>query len=76
MAEQNSSRTSREDLQIAVMANDIVYIKKSVDDLTTKVDHNYVTIDQFEPVRRLVYGLVSLILMSVVIALLALVVQK
>ena len=58
------------------MANDIKYVVKSIDSLNNKVDHNYVTKDQFEPVKKVVYGLVALILVAVVGALMALVVSK
>lgn len=71
-----STRTPREDTQIALMSQDITYIKKSVDDLTLKVDHNYVTKDEFKPVKQLVYGFVGLVLVSVIGAIMALVVRK
>lgn len=69
-------RKQSDETDMALMARDITYIKKSIDDLTAKVDHNYVTKDQFEPVRKIVYGLVGLILVSVVGALMTLVVTK
>ena len=64
-----------EHTRIAVMANDIQYVKKAVDDLILKVDHSYVTKEEFTPVKNLVYGLVSLILIAVFGALIALVVK-
>lgn len=76
MANTKSTRTRSENTQLAVMANDIKYVVKSVDDLNNKIDHNYVTKDQFEPVKRIVYGLVGLILVAVVGALLSLVIGK
>lgn len=69
-------RNDKNEVTLAVMGQDIRYIKKSVDDLNDKVDHNYVTKDEFRPVKSLVYGLVGLILVSVVGALLALVVGR
>lgn len=71
-----STRTQGENTQIALMAQDIVYIKKSVDDLALKVDHNYITKDEFQPVKQLVYGLVGLILTAVIGAIMALVLRK
>ncbi len=71
-----TTRTPGEVTQIALMAQDIGYIKRSVDDLTVKVDHNYVTKEEFKPVKQLVYGLVALILTAVVGAIMALVIRK
>lgn len=65
-----------EHTKLAVMANDVGYIKKAIDDLTLKVDHNYVTKEEFQPVKSIVYGMVALILIAVVGALIALVVRK
>lgn len=71
-----STRTPREATQIAVMANDIGYIKSTVKELNDKVDHNYVTKEEFAPIQKLVYGLVGLILVSVVVALLSLILRS
>ena len=66
-----------QETKLAVMANDIghikidiVEIKRLFKDLST----NYVTKSEFEPVKKLVYGLVALILTSVVLAILAVVI--
>lgn len=64
---------SRADL--LVLMNDVAYIKEDVKEIKTSVQSNYVTKDQFDPVRRLVYGLVTVILSSVVVAVLALVIK-
>lgn len=71
-----STRTPREDTQLAVMANDLGYVRKAVDDVKDQLTGNYVTNDQFTPVRNLVYGLVSLILVAVIGALMGLVIVK
>lgn len=71
-----STRTPKEETQIAVMANDLKYVVKSVDDLNHKIDSNYVTKEQFAPVQRLVYGLVGLILVAVVGAVMAIVLRR
>ena len=65
-----------DETNIAVIANDIIYIKKSIDDITEKLQQDLVTKVEFEPVKRLVYGLVSLILVAVVGTIMALVLQK
>lgn len=46
----------------------------AVNSLREDISQNYVTKDAFEPVRNVVYGLVGLILISVVGALIALVI--
>lgn len=63
-------------INIDVIANDISYIKRDVIEIKTRLENNYVTREEFEPIKRLVYGLVSLILVSVVGAVLALVVIR
>lgn len=62
--------------QIAVIATTVKNIEKDVDEIKTKLDENYITKSEFEPVKRVVYGLVALILSAVVIAVVALVIQK
>ena len=70
------TKLHKEDTQIAVMANDISYIKKSIDELSLKVEHNYVTKDEFEPIKKLVYGMVAVVLSSVVATLMTILVKK
>ena len=43
---------------------------------TEKRERNYVTRDQFNPVRNLIYGFTGLILTGVVIAILAMIIKK
>lgn len=52
------------------------FIIKELDEIKTKLEHNYVTQEAFKPVRNLVYGMVTLILTAVVGALVALVVKQ
>lgn len=62
-------------IQLAVIANDLGYIKEKLNEVDSKVSTHYVTKTEFEPIKNIVYGLVSLILIAVVGALVALVVQ-
>ena len=55
---------------------DLKYIRRDLDKIMEKLDKNYVTKDEFAPVQKIVYGLVTLILTGVVLALLALVVRQ
>ena len=67
-----------DETQIAVMANDVGYLKKAVDLIDKKIDllnGTYVTKAEFDPVKRVVYGLVGLVLTSVAGAALALVLR-
>lgn len=72
MREDNNNAT--DNVKLAVIQNDLTYIKEKLNAVDTKVSQNYVSKDEFEPVRKIVYGLVTLILIAVVGALVALVV--
>lgn len=62
--------------QIARIDERTVRMAQDMADVKTTLQQDYVTQDQFEPVKKLVYGLVSLILITVVGAILALVIVK
>lgn len=51
-------------------------IESKVSVLEQKVDRTYVKLIEFEPVRKIVYGLVGAVLLSVIAALLALVIRN
>jgi len=68
--------TNSLETKIAVMASNVEYIKSDVDEIKKKLQGDYVTKTEFKPVRDLVYGMVSLMLLSVFGALLALVLKK
>ena len=53
------------------MAKDIQYIKEAVDAINDKLESDYVKTIEFEPVKKVVFGLVALILVAVVRALLS-----
>ena len=65
-----------EHTQIALMAQDIVYIKDAVKDLRNDIDHKYVTTDQFEPIKKIVYGLVGAVLLAVITAVMTIVLRQ
>ena len=62
-------------IQLAVIQNDITYIKQEVSEIKRLVQEHYVTKSEFEPIKKIVYGLVSLILIAVVGAILALIIK-
>jgi hypothetical protein len=55
---------------------EVGHLYSAVDKLDTRLDRDFVTQKEYEPVRKIVYALVGLILTFVVVALLALVVRK
>lgn len=62
--------------QLAVMSETLVYLKLNVSDIKDKLESNYVSKEEFAPIAKIVYGLVSVILLAVVGALVALVLKK
>lgn len=66
---------SQQKTDIAVFQNDLGYIKRQLQEIKELVSQNYVQKTEFEPVKKLVYGMVALTLTSVMSALLYLVIQ-
>lgn len=54
---------------------DIRDIKQSLDKIERRLSQDYITRIEFDPIKKIVYGLVSLILVGVVGALLGLVIR-
>lgn len=52
------------------------YIRDDVKDIKKRLGDSYVRREEFEPIRKLVYGLVALILTSVVVAILGIVLTQ
>lgn len=52
------------------------FIIKELDEIKLKLEKNYVTAEEFKPVKTIVYGMVSLILMAVLGSIVGLVVLK
>ena len=69
------AKTPSPQIQLAVMANDVQYIKQEVTEINKKLAQDYVQKAEFDPIKKIVYGMVALILMAVVGALVALVVS-
>jgi hypothetical protein len=69
-------KTTNTSVDLAVIANDISYIKADVKDIKTKLEMDYVTKQEFDPIKKIVYGLVTLILTGVVGAVLSLILKK
>lgn len=58
------------------LLSDVSSIKDKVISIEKKLESNYVSHEEFTPIKNLVYGLVGLILTSVVVSLLSLVILK
>lgn len=61
---------------IAVMRNQLENLIKIVDKIDVRLESDYITRQEFDPIKKVVYGVVSLILVAVVGALVALVIRK
>jgi hypothetical protein len=69
--------TKTDDLiQITGLCKDIQYIKEKVTGIEVKLERDYITKEEFDPIKKVVYGLVGLILTGVVGALIGLVIVK
>ena len=71
----NTKEINQMGINLAVILNKVARIEADVQGINSKLDADYVTQDQFEPVKKIVYGLVSLILVAVVGALIALIIK-
>ena len=63
------------DTKVAVIANDVTHIKDTLDNLSKRLEEKYVTKSRYEPVEKIVFGMVGLILTAVIGAVIALVVR-
>lgn len=63
-------------INLAVLAADVRNIKETVLEIKVLIKSDYVTKSEFEPVRKIVYGLVAAILTIVIVAVVTMVVRK
>lgn len=52
------------------------FIIKELDEIKAKLEKNYVSMEQFNPVRNIVFGMTAIVLTSVFTALIYLVIKK
>jgi hypothetical protein len=62
--------------KFAIISKDLDYIKSDVADIKNDIQGHFVTKEEFEPVKKITFGLVTLVLTAVVIALIGLVIIK
>lgn len=67
--------TQSEETRMALLAQDLKYVKNAVDKIDMKVSSSYVSKEEFDPIKKIVYGMVSLILIGVLGAALSIVIQ-
>ena len=75
MPDTTDSNSNNGRTHIAVMANDIKYIKDEISEIKILLRENYVTKIEYEPVKRLVYGTVAILGSAVLLGILALVLR-
>lgn len=61
------------DTNLALLRSDIAYIKNDVQEIKGKMEVNYVTREEFIPMRNTVYGFISLIVVGFMGAIISLV---
>lgn len=61
---------------LAEIKKDIEYIKSDVTEIKDKMNKDYVTQEEFKPIRNIVYGMVTMTLTAVVGALLTLILKQ
>ena len=69
MVTKETAWTKVEGILIRIGANE-----KSIDEIKININNNYVTKDQHEPVKRIIYGLVTVVLLTILGALLKMVI--
>ena len=65
-----------QNVEIAVIANDIANMKGDIAEIKEMLKCTYVTLTEFKPVRAIAYGMVGTICLAVLGALVALVMLK
>jgi hypothetical protein len=65
-----------ERITLATLKTDLEYIKRDISEIKSTLKSDYVTRDEFSPIKSIVYGLVGIVLTAVVGALVALVVKQ
>lgn len=62
-------------VSVKVMANDLAYVRKDITEIKTQLESHYITKAEFQPVRNIAFGMVTVILLGVSGALIALVIK-
>lgn len=65
-----------DETKLAVIQTEVSYMKGDVAEIKKLLQTGYVTKEEHEPIKKIVYGLVGLMLVSVVGAVMALVIKR
>lgn len=65
-----------DETKLAVMATELQYARNDITEIKDLLKTGYVSKEEHEPVKKIVYGLVGVVLIAVVGALMALVVRS
>lgn len=66
---------NKKNVNYELVHNDIKYIRRDVEEIKELISKEYVTKTEFNPIKNLVYGLVSVIMLSVVAGLMTLILK-
>jgi hypothetical protein len=69
-------QSNRQEIEMVGIVKDVGYIKNEVTEINRKLEADYITRQEFDPIKKVVYGMVSLILIAVVGALVGLVIMR
>src|SRR3990167_2846824 len=69
------SLTSKTQESVALMTQDMSYIKEDIREIKDIMNVRYVSRDEFDPIKKIVYGVVGILLSAVIIALAAVVIK-
>lgn len=75
VAEEVVKKASETAEKVLLFSQTMSYIQADIKDIKEKLDNKYVTVESFSTVRNIVYGMVSLILVSFAGALITLVIR-
>lgn len=53
-------------VELAIVSTKLDAVQAELHEVKKKLDAKYVTVSQFEPIKKIVYGMVALILVAVV----------
>ena len=67
---------SNDSFDMGQLVEKVSNIDIKTDRIEQKLEMHYVTQDQFEPVKRIVYGLVGVVLLTVAAAIMAIILKK
>ena len=66
----------QDEINIAVITSQLADIKDDIRDIKLKLENDYITRNEFDPYKRIIQGLVALVLTAVVGAVLTLVIRQ